>query len=784
MKHNYSNFYRAAGVCFCLSLFSSAWADTVQVGDLFFDTDNTAKTATVIKDDSYASLTSVTIPGKVTVSNTDYTVTAVGVSAFEKCNSITTLKFDEGVTLIGEKAFYMCKGLTSVLFPTTLTTVDKSAFASCSALTKLVLPANLTTINNSGFSNCTKLVEISLPGSLKKLTDNAFNGASALKTVNFAEGLEVIENNAFYGSGLETVTLPSTVKSLGIGAFSNSTKLKTITLPEGLTSLGDQAFYKCTALEQAKFPSTLESIGNATFYECKALNGITFPTAIKSINDNAFYGCTSLTSIMWPEALTSINNNMFYGCSALADIKLHDGITFIGKSAFRDNAFTTIKLPSKLTEISDGLFYGCENMTSLEIPESVTTIGTNAFRNTGLIELNISANVTSLGSSMITGCIDLQRVNIAENNPNYADIDGVVFNKEKTLLRAYPGGKGGEYVMPESTTDVFQYAFNQVTSITGIKFSKNLKTIGLSAFYGCSKLESLEFYDALEKIDDTAFFMDRGIKSVVMTNNNALDIQFGNNAFSMLGVTKMLFPEGIKSIGVTETSNYSIMGSCSSAKWISFPSTLEELSPLGSGCTLLEAIYCFAVNPPVLKGTNKITTFATIYVPKGSAKAYEEAWSELYPGVKFEEVLPVAPTTEVSKNTAKISWEPYSDDLYTGTPVRYIITLGDDTEGTAIEGEAASAKTVSHTFSNLQDGTYNYTIKGFSSLGELSFLHNGEFEISTSGVEGVASDNEVVSVEYFDVQGYKVANPTANTLYIVRTKYADGSVETTKALYK
>ena len=782
--NNFTKVYRSVGACLCLSVFAPAWADTVQVGNLFFEADNTAKTATVVKDASYADLTSVTIPGKVTISDAEYTVTAVGISAFEKCSNLTTLNFEEGVTVIDEKAFSSCKGLTSISFPNTLTTVNKSAFSSCSGLTSLVLPANLSTIENSGFGNCTKLVELTLPASLKTLTYNAFTGASALKTVNFAEGLETIENNAFYGSGLETVTLPSSIKSLGTGAFSNSSKLKTIVFPEGMTSLGDQAFYKCSSLEEAKFPSTLESIGNATFYECKALNGVTFPAGIKSINDNAFYGCASLTSIVWPESLTSINDNMFYECNALADIKLHENVTYIGKSAFRGCAFESIDLPSKITQISDGTFYSCENLSHIDIPESVTSIGTNAFRFTGLTELNISANVTSLGSSMITGCTKLQRVNIAEGNPNYTDIDGVIFNKEKTLLLAYPGGKGEEYDMPDSTEEIFQYAFNQVASIKSIKFSKNLKVIGLSAFYGCSQLEAIEFYDALEKIGDTAFFMDRGIKSVKMTNNNALNIQFGNNALSMLGISQMLFPEGIKSIGVGETANYSVMGSCTAVEWISFPSTLEELSPLGSGCLGLRAIYSFAVVPPVLKGTNKITIAPTVKVPKGSADAYKAAWSELYPNVTFEDVLPLPPATESNGNTATISWETFSDDIYGGSPVRYVISLDNDSEDTVIEGEAATAKNISHTFSNLANGSYNYTIKGFSSLGELSFLHNGKFEIETSAIDNISASNDIVSVEYYDVKGYKVTAPVANTLYIVRTTYADGSVDTAKQVFK
>lgn len=781
---NKFNRYRLAGLFVIALLSGQALAEVVQVGDLYYDINAESKEATVTRNTAYKELTALNVPGKINVGNVDYTVTTIGQQAFQECVGLTTVSLGEGVREVGKWTFYKCTGISSLSLPSTLVLVDQSAFSGCTSLESLVLPDNLTTIKSYGFGKCTSLKELTLPANLKTLDGSAFSGNTGLKKINFGPVLETITNNTFYDCGIEVLELPASLTTLGAGAFSRCNQLTTVKLPASLKTIGEQAFYCDGALKNVEFNAGLETIGNGAFYECLSLESVALPAGIKSIEDNAFYG-TGLTSIQWPESLTSISNNMFYNCVNLSDVKLHEGITSIGKMVFRNCAsLKSIKLPSKLTVISDNLFDRCSSLESFDIPDHIVSVGENAFYQcTGLRELNVPASVTSIGSGFILGCSSLTRVNVAADNPNYADVDGVFMNKDKTVLLAYPSGIVGEYVMPESVTEISEYCFNQNNNITGITFSKNLKHIGLSAFAMCMQIKELNFPDGLEYIGDMAFFLARGVSKIHLPNN---DVFIGNNALSMLAIESIVFPETIRTIGIAESGNTSVMGSCGSLQWLSLPSTLKELSPLASGCNSLKAIYSFAVEPPVLKGNNVVDIATVVKVPVGSAQAYSREWSTLYPNLTYEEVLPGAASVAVSGNTAKVSWQTYSDDLYTGTPVRYSISLdnGSSVEESTLEGASATGKDLSHTFTGLSNRTYTYTIKGYSAKNELTIYHTGQFDVATSGIDDLEAAAEVVSVEYFDLTGRQVTNPAADTLYVVRTVYADGTVKTEKQLVK
>ena len=96
--------------------------------------------------------------------------------------------------------------------------------------------------------------------------------------------------------------------------------LQTITIPSSVTSIGSSAFYKCTKLTSVTIPEGVTSIGMSAFYNCSGLTSITIPESVTSIGNYAFYNCSSLTSITIPESVTSIGNYAFSECSSLKTI--------------------------------------------------------------------------------------------------------------------------------------------------------------------------------------------------------------------------------------------------------------------------------------------------------------------------------------------------------------------------------------------------------------------------------------------------------------------------------
>ena len=101
-------------------------------------------------------------------------------------------------------------------------------------------------------------------------------------------------------------------------------------------------------------------------------------------------------------------------------------------------------------------FQGCTGITTLMIPDSVTSIGERAF----------------------SGCNSLTDFQMSENNLSYASIDGVLFNKQKTELLYYPGGKQGEYIVPDGVTHIGAWSFCGCDKIIGVHIRNDVQIIG------------------------------------------------------------------------------------------------------------------------------------------------------------------------------------------------------------------------------------------------------------------------------------------------------------------
>ncbi|MDY5917404.1 MAG: leucine-rich repeat domain-containing protein [Treponema sp.] len=137
------------------------------------------------------------------------------------------------------------------------------------------------------------------------------NGATAI------EKFSTIVNDF---PNLQTITIPSSVTSIGSSAFYKCTKLTSVTIPEGVTSIGSYAFSYCSSLTSITIPNSVTSIGDEAFQDCSSLTSITIPEGVTSIGNYAFDECKKLTSITIPESVTSIGGYAFYYCTSLKTI--------------------------------------------------------------------------------------------------------------------------------------------------------------------------------------------------------------------------------------------------------------------------------------------------------------------------------------------------------------------------------------------------------------------------------------------------------------------------------
>ena len=136
-----------------------------------------------------------------------------------------------------------------------------TAFFFCGSLFEIVIPSSVTSIGDWAFSFCSSLIYISIPKSVIYLNGNPFaewNGKLECLFPNFVYEDDVLFNKdksriiSFRNQNIESYVIPSSVTSIGKGAFSYCDSLSEIVIPSSVTSIGDSAFYNCKFLDNLK----------------------------------------------------------------------------------------------------------------------------------------------------------------------------------------------------------------------------------------------------------------------------------------------------------------------------------------------------------------------------------------------------------------------------------------------------------------------------------------------------------------------------------------------------
>jgi len=131
---------------------------------------------------------------------------------------------------------------------------------------------------------------------------------------------------------------------------------------------------------------------------------------------------------------------------------------------------------------------------SYTIPNGVTSIGSEAFSFCpSLTSVTIPNSVTSIGLAAFAACPSLSAITVDALNPVYSSVDGVLFNKSRTLLIQCPGGKAGSYTIPNNVTSIEWYGFYSCTGLTSVTIPDSVTSIGGYVFYSCTNLTGVYF---------------------------------------------------------------------------------------------------------------------------------------------------------------------------------------------------------------------------------------------------------------------------------------------------
>jgi len=229
--------------------------------------------------------------------------------------------------------------------------------------------------------------------------------------------------------------------------------IKKIVINAGVTSISQGAFFFTTS-------STLYS----------QVTEISLPTTIKTIGDYAFAGCRSLKSVTIPSGVEAIGTMAFADLSLVTSLTLPSSLKTIGMLAFYGLGIQKLTLPANLQTLGEGAFFQCSSLTSVTIPAKLKSFGNGAF----------------------ASCAGLTEYKVHSDNKYFSASNGVLMNKARTKLLAYPNGKKATtYTIGSKVTTVEKLAFSGAVNLTAITVPAKVKTIDANSMANCSALASI-----------------------------------------------------------------------------------------------------------------------------------------------------------------------------------------------------------------------------------------------------------------------------------------------------
>lgn len=334
---------------------------------------------------------------------------------------------------------------------------------------------------------------------------------------------------------------------------------------------------------------------------------------VKKIAQRAFATCSpSPTKVTLPSTITTIESYAFWNCVSL----------------------TEVNLPNGLEKIGEGAFKGCQSLASISLPDSVTEIGVLAFENCkGAKTLSIGSKLSSFPVNAFIGTSELKEITVSSENSSFTVKDQIIYSKDLTKIVFVPNTLDIEsFTVPDSVTNIGEYAFYKHKKLTNINLGKNLKAIGDCAF-GSSKLTSITFPETLESVGKKAFANSFSLKEINFNNKLSL---LDEEAFS---TCKALTTINFAKDGKLEDLKLGVFENCSSLTEIIIPDYVKyirirafhdcvkvEKIVIGSGVKLIENSYSNDEKRGAFTKMGAINGVSGTIIPKVEFKNLDGYW--------------------------------------------------------------------------------------------------------------------------------------------------------------
>ncbi len=516
----------------------------------------------------------------------------IGDYTFKRCTSLDSITIPDGVTSLGKSAFEDCVNLRSIEIKNGLTSIGDSCFSEC-PLSSITLPESVTSVGENAFYNSACDIVINNPNLKSEKSWGVYNSKYICGNYQIdSEGkISAVDKDAVSGD----IVIPGkigdrTVTAIADSAFDNCSKITSVSIPGSVVSIGTDAFSDCSALVSVSFslPTSLKTIGVGAFGGCVSLNLEAVPNGVESIGNDAFSSCRSLTEIEIPSTAMSLGKTLFLGCGNLKvyidQIKPSASVPnlgceyayWIGNYSVDDNGVLSVKngsleygevlIPDKIKGktvevIGAGAFQNNEKITSITLPSTVTKIGEAAFSGCSQLQhIYGMENVETLGKSAFYECKELESINIS-------GVTGTI--GENTFYNC--NFSFSSITIPKSVTSIGDRAFYGC-SLSSITIPSSVKSIGNEAFYGC-RLSSITIPSSVISLGDSAFSGCSQLYTVELENGLT---SIGASCFSGCSwLSSITLPESVKTLGASAFSG------CSQLYTVELK---NELTSIGASC--------------------------------------------------------------------------------------------------------------------------------------------------------------------------------------------------------
>ena len=331
-------------------------------------------------------------------------ITRIGTGAFWNNLYIEKVILPESVTCICGDAFVYCENLKAVNIPKSVHEMGDDPFAGCLSVKinnqsphficedgvlfdsqkkflihytaskkerEYAIPESVTWIGKHSFYKCENLQLVTITKNVKFMGNNAFSDCRNIRLVNQSEYF-------YYNDGVLYDKNVTTCMHYSMGSG-----VKTVRLKETVRTIGRNCFWNCDMIEKIVIPASVRQIGYNPFANCKrvvlenhspyyaVVDGILYDATVKEM---VYCPPTAARKreVVVPASVVNIGRSAFTGCDTLEAVALPEGLKFISRSAFSGcTALKEIRIPQSVEEIADWCFNGCTALERAYIPKHI-----------------------------------------------------------------------------------------------------------------------------------------------------------------------------------------------------------------------------------------------------------------------------------------------------------------------------------------------------------------------------------------------------------------------------